>query len=84
MNVIVITGASSGMGREFALQLDRGLKTIDEFWLVARRVDRMKELASSMQHAVKLLPLDLTVEADLHLFGEVLQEEKPVIRMLVN
>lgn len=84
MNVIVITGASSGMGREFALQLDRGLKTIDEFWLVARRVDRMKALSSSMQHAVKLFPLDLTVEADLHLFGEVLQEEKPVIRMLVN
>lgn len=84
MNVIVITGASSGMGREFALQLDRGLKTIDEFWLVARRVDRMKELASSMQHAVKLLPLDLASESDLHLFGEVLQEEKPVIRMLIN
>lgn len=84
MNVIVITGASSGMGREFALQLDRGLKTVDEFWLVARRVDRMKELAATMQHSVKLLPLDLASEADLHLFGEVLQEEKPVIRMLIN
>lgn len=84
MNVIVITGASSGMGREFALQLDRGLKTIDEFWLVARRVDRMRQLAATMQHRVKLLPLDLTAQADLQLFKEVLQEEKPVIRMLVN
>lgn len=84
MNVIIITGASSGMGREFALQLDRGLKTIDEFWLVARRVDRLKELASSMRHRVKILPLDLANEADLHLFGEVLQEEKPVVRMLIN
>ena len=60
MNVIVITGASSGMGREFALQLDRGLKTIDEFWLIARRAERMKELSKSMRHRVKILPLDLT------------------------
>lgn len=84
MNVIVITGASSGMGREFALQLDRGLKTIDEFWLVARRVDRLKGLAAMMRHRVKILPLDLMAEADLHLFEEVLQEERPVVRMLIN
>ena len=37
MNVIIITGASSGMGREFACQLDQGLTSIDEFWLIARR-----------------------------------------------
>lgn len=84
MNVIVITGSSSGMGREFALQLDRGLQTIDEFWLVARRIDRLKELAAAMRHRVKILPLDLSSEADMRLFGEVLQEEKPVIRMLIN
>ena len=84
MNVIVITGASSGMGREFALQLDRGLKTIDEFWLIARRADRMKELSGHMRHRVKILPLDLTAEGDISLFGEVLQEERPKIRMLVN
>lgn len=84
MNVIVITGASSGMGREFALQLDRGLKSVDEFWLVARRFERMKELAAMMRHTVKILPLDLTAEADIGLFGEVLQEEKPTIRMLIN
>ena len=31
MNIVVITGASSGMGREFAMQLDRGLHSVDEF-----------------------------------------------------
>ncbi|MBQ7841384.1 MAG: SDR family NAD(P)-dependent oxidoreductase [Lachnospiraceae bacterium] len=84
MNIIVITGASSGMGREFAMQLDRGLKTIDEFWLIARRVDRLKEISNSMHHRVKILPLDLTQETDVLLFREVLQEEKPVVRMLIN
>lgn len=84
MNIIVITGASSGMGREFAMQLDRGLQTIDEFWLIARRADRMKEMAAGMRHPVKILPLDLASEADITLFEEVLAEEKPVIRMLIN
>ncbi len=55
-NIIVITGASSGMGREFAMQLDRGLSSVDEFWLVARRIDRMKEMAAKMRHQVKILP----------------------------
>lgn len=84
MNIIVITGASSGMGREFAMQLDRGLKTIDEFWLIARRGERMRVMAAEMRHTVKILPLDLTNDGDLHLFGETLCEEKPVIRMLIN
>ena len=72
------------MGREFAMQLDRGLKSIDEFWLVARRGDLMKEMAAHMHHAVKILPLDLTGEADIRLFREVLEEEKPTVRMLIN
>ena len=44
MNIVVITGASSGMGREFAMQLDRGLHFVDEFWLIARRGSRLKEI----------------------------------------
>lgn len=84
MNVIIITGASSGMGREFALQLDKKLQSIDEFWLIARRADRLKELAAVLHHRVKLILLDLSFEPDLHLFGEILKEENPAVRMLVN
>ena len=84
MNIVVITGASSGMGREFAMQLDRGLHSVDEFWLIARRGSRLKEIASSMQHTVKILPLDLTNEADMTVLTESLAEEKPVVRMLIN
>ena len=32
MNIIIITGASSGMGLEFALQLDEIFDSIDEIW----------------------------------------------------
>ena len=84
MNIVVITGASSGMGREFAMQLDLGLHSVDEFWLIARRGNRLKEIASGMQHTVKILPLDLTNEADMTVLTESLAEEKPVVRMLIN
>lgn len=84
MNIIIITGASSGMGREFALQLDKGLETVDAFWLVARRKDRLKELAAKMRHSVRILPLDLSFESDLLLLQSILEEEKPAVRMLIN
>ena len=39
--IALITGASSGMGREFVLALDRQEK-FDELWLVARRRERLE------------------------------------------
>ena len=47
MNIIMITGASSGMGLEFALQLDNVFGyAIDEIWLIARRKKEMLGLQS--------------------------------------
>ena len=43
--IAVITGASSGMGREFVLALDREEK-YDELWVIARRREKLEELAS--------------------------------------
>lgn len=37
MNIVLITGASSGMGVEFALQLDNVFQNMDEIWMIARR-----------------------------------------------
>ena len=36
MKIAVITGASSGMGLEFAKAIDRE-EQLDELWLIARR-----------------------------------------------
>ena len=41
MRIVIITGASSGMGREFALQLDKKLHSIDEYWLVGRNEEEL-------------------------------------------
>ena len=37
MRVAIVTGASSGMGREFVLQIGALYKNLDEIWVIARR-----------------------------------------------
>lgn len=85
MNIIMITGASSGMGMEFALQLDNVFgDTIDEIWLIARRKKQMLEVAEHLDHTSRVLDMDVTNEEDFIRLKKLLQSEKPVIRMLVN
>ncbi len=84
MNIIIITGASSGMGLEFALQLDEIFDSIDEIWLIARRKKKLLEVAQYMEHTTRVLDMDLTNSSHMQRFERLLREEKPVIRMLVN
>lgn len=84
MNIVIITGASSGLGKEFALQLDDALKHVDEFWLIARRKEKLEELSCLMKHKTRILPLDLAREEQIGILEFLLEEEKPIIRMLIN
>ena len=58
MKIAVVTGASSGIGREFALQIDRR-EALDEIWLIARRRDRLEELSAQLRARVRVVALDL-------------------------
>lgn len=84
MNIILITGASSGMGVEFALQLDNVFHNIDEIWLIARRKKEMLEVAQYLEHTTRVLDMDVTNSGDIDRLKKLLSDEKPVIRMLVN
>ncbi len=84
-NVAVITGASSGMGREFARQIAQGYRSVEEIWLIARREERLLELKEQLLgRRVKILTLDLTKQEGLDALQEALEQEKPRIRVLVN
>ena len=43
MKIAVVTGASSGMGRDFVYAIDKEYE-LDEIWVIARRADRLEEL----------------------------------------
>ena len=83
MRIAVITGASSGMGREFAIKLE-AQKNFDEIWVIARRADRLEELKSVLGDKVRPISLDLTEQESLEKYKVMLEEEKPEISVLVN
>ena len=81
--IAVITGASSGMGREFVLRLDEQ-QEFDELWLIARRKEKLEELADKTRATVRAIALDLGVQADIDRYKEMLAEERPHVAVLVN
>ena len=83
MKIAVITGASSGMGREFVYALDRD-EEFDELWVIARREDRLRELQSKCRAKVRPLALDLQDRASFAAYRALLESEKPEISVLVN
>ena len=82
MRIALVTGASSGLGREFVRQLD-GDPSIDVFWVIARRAERLEELAAEIRTPVRPLPLDLTDPAQLDELAALLERERPEVRVLV-
>lgn len=83
MKIAVITGASSGMGREFVLQISRE-KKLDEIWVIARRTERLNALRNEVSVPVRPLSLDLTKEESIQEYRRLLEEEKPEVEVLVN
>lgn len=84
MKIAMITGASSGFGREFVRQIDSLYKELDEIWVVARRVERLHELQSRTMTKLRVFGGDLLEEEIYQEISEALSDENPNIRMLVN
>lgn len=83
MNIAIITGASSGMGREFVRRLSE-IHSYDEIWVIARRRERLEELAKEIKTPVRAIPLDLTKNESYEELKNLLETEKPEVKTLVN
>ncbi|MBO7187132.1 MAG: SDR family NAD(P)-dependent oxidoreductase [Clostridia bacterium] len=81
--IAVITGASSGIGKEFALKI-KDFGKFDELWVIARNKEKLEELSSTISVPIKAIPLDLTVKEDIDKYQQILSEEKPEVSLLIN
>ena len=82
----LITGASAGIGREFARQLAAEAELLV---LVARRAERLEELRGELGRAyphlrVEIHPADLAQEGDIRALLDWLKREELTIDLLVN
>ena len=83
MNIAIVTGASSGMGREFVLQLGNYV-CVDEIWVIARRQAALDSLKTECATPIRTVALDLVNTDSFSHFAKLLEEEKPNIKLLVN
>lgn len=83
MNIAIVTGASSGMGKEFVLQMHKYV-TVDQVWVIARRESTLQALQEVCPVPVRPIPLDLCDQDSFAEFSSLLEQEKPEIKLLVN
>ena len=81
MKIAVITGASSGMGKEFVYAIDKEFD-LDEIWVIARREEKLKELGEKCRAKVRPIALDLADRESFAVYKDVLETEKPGIHVM--
>lgn len=85
MKTAIITGASTGLGREFVRQLADVFPEVESYWLIARRADRLREVAESLPgKQVECLSMDLCDPASFTVLEEKLAAEKADVVLLIN
>lgn len=81
--IIVVTGASSGIGREFVRQIELK-ENVDEIWVIARREERLKELKNEIKTPLKIFALDLSLQASFDTIKTALEKDKPSVKLIIN
>ena len=84
MKIAIVTGASSGLGTEFALEIEKQRKEIEEIWLIARRADKLEEVAKKIKAKTKIVPLDITDSEALGEYSNLLKENNADVKLLIN
>ena len=83
MRIAIVTGASSGMGREFVKQVSKKEK-FDEIWVIARRKEALESLKKEVKAKIRPITLDLQNPESFDTYKKLLAEEKPEVALLAN
>lgn len=84
MNIAIVTGASSGMGREFVLQIAKRYSKLNEIWVIARRKEKLMELSKETGVNLRIFDLDLCRPEGVMEIQNALEYDNPNVRLLVN
>lgn len=84
MNIAVITGASSGLGLEYAREVYNTRTDLDEIWVIARREDRLKELQAELGSSVIPVAFDITDPQAVESYISLLKEKNATVKLLIN
>lgn len=82
-NIAIVTGGSSGLGKEFVnLLLEE--KNIDEIWVIARDVEKLNALKNEFGDKVITFSADLSQLGQVNDFGNIMKDRKLTIKVLIN
>jgi len=82
-NTAVITGASSGLGKEFVRLLVRD-HSIDSIYVLARNEEKLHDLQKEFGEKIKPYAIDLSNLERIKEFGRYIANENVNIKILVN
>ncbi|MBQ1340954.1 MAG: SDR family NAD(P)-dependent oxidoreductase [Erysipelotrichaceae bacterium] len=82
-HIAIITGASSGMGREFALTATQH-GSYDEIWVIARNENNLEQLRPQIDVPIRVFPLDLSKDESFKVIADRLKEEEVNVSLLIN
>lgn len=84
MNIAVITGASSGLGWEYAKAVYETRADLDEIWVIARREDRLQELQAELGSTVIPVAFDITDPQAVEEYVQLLKNKNATVKLLIN
>lgn len=84
MNIAVITGASSGLGKEYAKAIYNTRLQLDEIWVIARREDRLIELQGELGSSVVPVAFDITDQSAVEKYIDLLKQKNATVKLLIN
>lgn len=82
-NIAIVTGASSGFGKEFVKLLIKD-NSLDEIHVLARREERLEELKNEYGEKIKPYIIDLSDREKIKEFGKYIQNLNVNIKILIN